>query len=192
MMMLRILFVVAWFTTAIPHAAARQCAGVRMPETVSVAGTTLVLNGLGIREATALQIDVYLAALYVPTRSSDPNVLLGSDTPRRLVMHLLRDVSREDAVEGFRVGLRNNNSAADVAALQPAIRQLDTLFRDVSEGEVITVTYVPGRGTEIVINGEVRGSVPGQLFGTAIFRNVIGARPPNRGLRTGLLGGRCG
>lgn len=173
-------------------ASARQCVGVTMPDSVDVGGTRLVLNGLGIREATVLQVDVYLAALYVPTRTRDAQAILGVDAPRRLVMHLLRNVSREEALEGFKTGLRNNNSAADYQALRPAIARLDGMFRDVREGEVISVTYVPGHGTDIEINGTVRGTIEGPLFGTAIFRNVLGPRPPNRGLRVGLLGGPCG
>lgn len=172
-------------------ASARACSGVEMPESVTVAGTRLVLNGMGIREATALQVDVYVAALYVPTRARDAETLLAGDTPRRIVMRMVRDVSREDAIEGFTTGLRNN-SPNDVSALGPAIQRLRGMFQDTHDGDTITITYVPGRGTEIEINGRSRGVIDGALFGRAIFRNFIGPRPPNRGLRTGLLGGECG
>lgn len=170
---------------------ARTCSGITLPDSVNVDGTRLVLNGMGIREATALQVDVYVAGLYVPARSHDADTLLAGDTPRRVVMHMVRDVSREDAMEGFLTGLRNN-SPNDMAALEPAIARLRSVVQAMNEGEVVTITYVPGRGTEIAINGRSRGVVEGALFGRAIFRNFIGPRPPNRGLRTGLLGGECG
>ena len=172
------------------HVHARACEGVTLPDSVTVAGQRLVLNGMGIREATALQVDVYVAGLYVPTRGRDAEALLAGDTPRRVVMHMVRDVSREDAIEGFTTGLRNNNPN-DTAALAPAASRLRTMFQAMHVGDVVTITYVPGTGTEITINGQSRGTVEGALFGRAIFRNFIGPRPPNRGLRVGLLGGAC-
>lgn len=172
-------------------ASARECAGVRFADSVSVGGTTLVLNGVGIREATALQIDVYVAGLYVSQRGRGAEALLAPEAPRRVVMHMLRDVSREDAIEGFTTGLRRN-SPNDFQALGPAIARLRSMVQPTREGDVVVITYVPGRGTEIEIAGRSRGVIEGELFGRAIFRNFIGPNPPNRGLRTGLLGGACG
>jgi hypothetical protein len=169
---------------------ARACEGVTLPDSVVVAGQRLVLNGMGIREATALQVDVYVAGLYVPTRGRDAEALLAGDTPRRIVMNLVRDVSREDAIEGFTTGLRNNNPN-DTAALAPAVSRLRSMVQAMHVGDVVTITYVPATGTEITINGQSRGTIEGALFGRAIFRNFIGPRPPNRGLRVGLLGGTC-
>ncbi len=169
---------------------ARECAGVRLPDSVQVAGQTLVLNGLGIREATALQVDVYVAGLYVPQRSRDVNAILAPDRPRRVVMRFVRDVSRSDAVEGFTTGFQRN-SPSDLAALRPSIQRLTSMVSAMHEGDVVTITYVPGEGTAIDIAGRARGTIEGVLFGRAVFMNFIGPRPPNRGLRVGLLGGAC-
>lgn len=170
--------------------AARECSGIRFPDSVNVAGTPLVLNGIGIREATALQIDVYVAGLYVVRRARDAESLLATDAPRRVVMHMVRDVSREDAIEGFTSGL-SRNSRNELEALRPAIARLRSMVQATHEGDVVVITYIPGRGTEIEIAGQSRGVIEGALFGRAIFLNFIGPRPPNRGLRTGLLGGAC-
>lgn len=185
-------FVCALLVLALSSTAhARECAGVRFPDSVSVAGTTLVLNGVGLREATALQIDVYVAGLYVTRRGRDPGTLLAEDAPRRVVMHMLRDVSREDAIEGFTSGLRRN-SPEQFASLGAEIARLRSMVQETHEGDVVVLTYVPGRGTEIEIAGRSRGIIEGAVFGRAIFMNFVGPRPPNRGLRTGLLGGTCG
>ena len=52
-------------------ACAAELAGVVMPEQVTVDGKTLVLNGLGLREATFLRVDVYVAGLYLEEKSQD-------------------------------------------------------------------------------------------------------------------------
>ena len=43
----------------------KECKGVTFPEQARVDGTTLTLNGLGLRQATMLKVNVYVAALYV-------------------------------------------------------------------------------------------------------------------------------
>ena len=65
-------------------AVAGQLAGVTLPDQVSVRGQTLVLNGLGLREATVLMVNVYVAGLYVEIKSSDPDVILKADRTKQL------------------------------------------------------------------------------------------------------------
>lgn len=64
------------------------------------------------------------------------------------------------------------------------------LLDNVREGDEVVITYVPGRGTEIVTD-HGREVIEGADFGRAVFASWIGPRPPNPGLRSGLLGGRC-
>ena len=60
----------------------KECQGVNFPEQMQVDGSTLTLNGLGLRQATFLKVNVYVAALYVANVSSDAQALLASNTPR--------------------------------------------------------------------------------------------------------------
>src|ERR1700722_5376421 len=62
-------------------AAGKECLGVNFPEQTQADGSTLTLNGLGVRKATLLKINVYVAALYVANPSGDPNAILGSKAP---------------------------------------------------------------------------------------------------------------
>jgi hypothetical protein len=174
------------FSTVPAHA--RVCSGVNAPATVQVAGTTLHLNGMGIREATAFQVDVYVASLYVTETSRDANAILGSDTPKRMVLRFVRDVGRDDMVEAFRDGFRKNAPGTPAAK----ISQLVAMVEDMQEGQVMTFTYIPGRGLEFGVQGRSKGVIEGADFARAVFALFIGPRPPNAGLRTGLLGGRCG
>ncbi len=167
---------------------ARSCASVRMPDTIEVEGQQLVLNGMGIREATVLQVNVYVAGLYVVTRSRNANEILGSDTTKRIVLRFVHDVDRADIVSAFREGFQRNSPGAN----QGKVNQLLGWATDMREGGTMQFTYVPGTGTTLVVNGVTKGTVDGADFGRAVFSLFIGPRPPNPGLRTGLLGGRCG
>jgi len=51
---------------------AATLAGVELPGTETVDGTKLVLNGMGLREATVLRVKAYVGGLYLEKPSSDP------------------------------------------------------------------------------------------------------------------------
>ena len=59
---------------------AATLAGVTLPDSTQVAGKTLVLNGVGLR--TKFVVKVYVAGLYLEQKSSDPNAILKSDSPK--------------------------------------------------------------------------------------------------------------
>ena len=63
----------------------KDCQGVNFPEQAQLYGGTLTLNGLGLRQATVLKVNIYVAALYVANVSSDPHALLGANTPKALL-----------------------------------------------------------------------------------------------------------
>ena len=82
----------------------KECKGVNFPDQVQVEGSTLMLNGLGLRQATAFKVNVYVAALYVAKTSSDPNALLGSNTPSELILQFVRNVGADDLKKGWSEG----------------------------------------------------------------------------------------
>lgn len=168
---------------------ARECEDVTLPDNVTVEGTRLVLNGMGVREATALQVNVYVAGLYVEARSRDGNAIASGDTRRRLVLRFVRDVSRADIVTAFTEGFQHSGQAA---ALRAQIRQLSGWMADMHDGESMTFTYTPTTGLTVQVGRRTRGTIAGAPFAAAFFGIWLGAHPPNPGLRTGLLGGECG
>jgi hypothetical protein len=170
---------------------ARACEGVTLPNSVTVDGTALTLNGMGIREATALQVNVYVAGLYLETASNNAEQILASDTKKRIVLRFVRDVGADDIRGAFREGF-HNNSPSQEGALRGKIDRLLGWVADMEEGQTMQFTYVPGTGLTVVINGATKGTIDGVDFQRAFFALFIGPRPPNSGLKVGLLGGRCG
>jgi hypothetical protein len=81
-------------------AEAKECKGVNFPDQAQVEGSSLTLNGLGLRQATALKVSVYVAALYVAKSSSDANALLASNTPSELILQFVRNVGADDGCRG--------------------------------------------------------------------------------------------
>jgi hypothetical protein len=75
------------------------------PQHVQLDGIDLTLNGLGIRKATFLKVNVYVAALYVSRASHDPKVLVESNGPDELILHFVHSVSADDLRKGWSEGL---------------------------------------------------------------------------------------
>ena len=170
-------------------ASARECEGIKFPESVTVEGTKLVLNGLGIREATVFNVNVYVAGLYVEQKAPSASAHLDATGPRRLVLHFVRDVDKADITGAFTEGFKNSGKAG---ALGATIAKLIAMVPDAKDGAEWTFTYVPDKGMEVKIGGAVKGTLEGADFFRAFLGIWLGPKPPNTGLKKGLLGGSCG
>lgn len=179
-------FVSAVLVLAPAPASAADLAGVSMAEEVEVDGGTLVLNGMGLREK--FFVDVYVAGLYLPGREGSGEAVLAADTPRRLEMAFVRDVTRQQVCDAWTEGLEANHPGAP-AELEASFETLCSWMEDLSDGDRMAFTYVPGEGTTIEVAGEEKGVLEGKEFADALFASFIGEHPATGKLKQGLLGG---
>ena len=189
--MSRIAAALAAALLALP-AAAREVEGVQVPDTVTVAGQTLTLNGVGIRKKKVafVKVDVYVGALHVVERSSDPEALVKADAPKQVTMTFLRDVDRARIMEAFKEGFESN-SRETLAQVLPGLDRIATAVGgEVKKGQSLVVAYAPGKGTTVTGPGGT-ATVEGQAFAEAMFRNWLGPRPTDDGieaLKKSMLG----
>ena len=54
--------------------------------------------------------------------------------------------------------------------------------------DIYDIKYVPGTGVSLEVNGAVKGTIPGVDFKKAVFAIWLGAEPPNKALKNGMLG----
>jgi hypothetical protein len=179
--------IIALSLLAVTAGAAQKKAGVTMPDQVEAEGRTLTLNGLGVREATALRVQVYVAGLYLETPSSDPAEVIESEQIKRMHLVFVRDVSRDDIADAMREGIAAN-AGPRAAALEPQLAQLLTWLEPMKSGQSLIFTYVPQRGVLVHIDGASRGVIEGPEFARVLFSIWLGPEPPNQGLKRGLLG----
>ena len=182
--MRRFLVTLAAFLMSVPVIAG-QLAGVTLPDSVDVNGTTLVLNGMVLRKKAVFK--VYVGALYVSAKASDAQTLISVDAPKRLVMHFVRDVGKDKITEGWREGF-NNNSPANVQVLQQRLDNFAVLWSDMANGDEAVMTYIPGTGLKLEIRGKEVGLIQGKQFADAVLACWIGPTPPSEELKAGLLG----
>jgi hypothetical protein len=162
-------------------------AGVTMPDSITVGGQSLVLNGMGLREAT-LGIDVYVAGLYVQHPTSDPAQLIDARQKKQLVLKFVHDVGHDKIVKAWHEGFAKS-ATVPMSQLRPYIAQLDAWTPSFSDGDTLTFTYVPGTGVTVAVNGQTRGTIADPDFAQSLFAIWLGPRPPSGDLKRGLLRG---
>lgn len=168
-------------------AAAGKLADVTMPDTITIAGTQLTLNGMGLREATFLKIDVYVAGLYLEHVSSNPGAIIASEQPKQLVLRFVRDVDRDDIVEAWNTGFAGN-ATVPIARLRPMIGRLNGWMPKFANGDTLVFRYLPGVGVTVEINGVRKGVITDADFARSLFAIWLGPKPPTADLKRGLLG----
>ena len=141
-------------------ALARELNGVKMPDTVTVEGKSLALNGMGLRRKFVFK--VYVAGLYVEHPSQDAVALVASEQVKRVQMSMLRTLGKEKIVEAIKDGFERN-AKAQLPALQERLEKFTARIPDAKEGDQLIITYVPGKGTVVEGKGE-EVVVPGKDF----------------------------
>lgn len=181
-----LILLLALLAVPVPAHAAEK-AGVTLPDTTTVFGQPLVLNGLGLR--SVFVVKVYVGGLYLPQRQSAAENVLATDCSRLIVMHFLRDVEAGKINEAWGEGVEDNMPEA-VAGLKARLDTLCAMMSDVKEGQELRFAYSPGAGTTVTVAGVEKGVIPGKDFSDALLSTWIGPDPgPGKKFKKDVLGG---
>ena len=185
---IRLLATVLLMASTAPAWAA-ECIGVTMPDEYKLGADTLVLNGLGARLATPLKVKVYVAGLYLKEHIHDPAAIITTDQPRYLELDFVRNVSKDDITEAWTDGFKKN-AGDKYASLAPRVDTLNQAMVELPKGSKLSFSYQPDKGTDVSIDGVSKAVIPGADFASALISIWLGD-PPNKEVKTGLLGGDC-
>ncbi len=173
--------------TAAPAALASRRAsieGVHFPGHYEVEDTRLTLNCVGLLRYMRL-IKAYVAALYVEDGAPSDAVL--TDVAKRIEIEYFHAISAADFVRAGDQILAQNVDAGRLEALRPRLERMNSLYADVQPGDRYALTYTPGRGTELALNGQPLGVIEGADFAAAMFSIWLGPQPIDTSLRSQLL-----
>ena len=170
---------------AMPVAAA-EVAGVKVDDKARVGNTELALAGAGLRKRVFF--NVYVIGLYVQDRKADPVAQPG---PKRVQIHMLRDVGAETFMEALAEGIKANHSEAEVKALEPRMKQLGATIAEVKEarkGMGIALDW-NGKATQVLVDTKPVGQpIDGEDFYRALLKIWLGDKPVQDDLKKALLG----
>lgn len=171
-------------------AQAVEVQGVKIEDTATVGGKTLVLNGAGARIKAVFK--VYAIGLYLTEKKSTPADVLALSGPKRFKIVFLRELTSDEFGQAFLAGINKNLEKDEKTKYVNQITKFGDLFTEfegVKKGDVIIGDYNPAVGTTISLNGKQLGSpLPDVGFYNAILRIWIGANPADNLLKPALLG----
>jgi hypothetical protein len=158
--------------------------------TAQVAGSPLLLNGIGVRQVAWFK--GFVAGLYLPSRAASVEQALVQAGPKRLQLRLLKEVPAGEFVKALNKGVARNVSPQELQALEPGLQQFDAMISalgKVRTGDVVDLDHEPGRGLVMRVNGTLRGdAVAGEAMFPALLRAFVGDKPYDDKLKAGLLG----
>lgn len=156
------------------------------PEQLTVGGN-IALERKGISQLTVGYIfKVYVAAFYQQAGAGPQDAL--ADQPRHLEIDYLRSISREDFIKAADDMLTAQHAPETIRSIQDGIDRINTLYQDVKKGDRYALTYVPGIGTTLAFNGEVKGVIEGAEFARIYFSIWLGEQNPYKDFRDRLVG----
>ena len=162
-----------------------EVAGVKLEDKTN----ELVLNGAGLR--TRVIFNVYVIGLYLPEKKTDAAAVLQLAGPKRIAIHMLRNVGAEQFSEALADGIRANHAEAESKALEPRVKELAATMAEMKEatkGMAIALDWT-GSATQLAIDGKPAGRpIAGEDFYRALLRIWLGEKPVQEDLKRALLG----
>jgi len=177
--------VLAWIMAVAPARAA-SLEGVTFADRETIAGKTLLLNGMGLRTASIFNISVYVAGLYLETPSHDAEAILRSSGDKLLKLQFLRDLEAKDARRAWSEGFQRNCPTPCHLDENAVARFLDSV-PPVLRGDVARFHF-SAAGVTVTLNGRPLGSVSDMYFARVILATFIGTHPATPTLKDALLG----
>ena len=188
MIMTRVSFVVLSTLLLLPvtprTGVTAEIEGVRFADKYQDGDVTLPLRCVGLLRYKIL-FRGYVAGLYLAAGVAADQAL--ADVPKRLELRYFWGIKGADFGRAGDEILARNVDPETLARLRPRLDQLNALYANVNPGDRYALTYIPGSGTELSLNGRVKGIIPGADFAAAYFRIWLGDDPIDPALRDQLL-----
>jgi len=163
---------------------AAQIDGAYFKESLIVNNTMLKLTGTGLLRYWGFK--AYVGALYLEAGCPIDEAL--SDRAKRIEIQYKRSIKGKDFGSATDKSIAKNIDPATLRHLRPRLDYHNSLYEDVQPGDRYALTYIPGRGTELTLNGEPKGVIEGADFAAALFSIWLGPKPLNKSYKKQILG----
>lgn len=180
----------ALLVSAATLAAPIDIAGIKVEDSVTVAGTKLLLNGAGIRYKGPFK--VYVAELYTTKKVTNLEELVAAPGPKRMVLVMTREIEAGPFGKLLTRGMEDNNPKAVMSKLVPGLMKMSDLFtlhKNFVPGDMIVMDWVPGTGLVVTVKGKVETEpFKEPEFFKALMGIWLGPSPAYWKLKENLMG----
>lgn len=166
-------------------AGAVEIADIKFEKQFRAPETGLELRGVGLLRYLGV-FKAYAGAFYLEEGAPINEAL--ADRAKRIEVEYLRSFKGEDFGPATVKMMEKNVDKATIERLRQQIDYHNSLYEDVGPGDRYALTYIPGRGTELALNGEPKGVIEGADFATALFSIWIGQKPIDESFKQQIMG----
>lgn len=167
-----------------------EIAGVKVEDSVTVAGTKLQLNGAGIRYKGPFK--VYVAELYTTKKVTSLEELIAAPGPKRMTLVMTREIEASPFGKLLTRGMEDNNPKSEMSKLIPGLMKMSDIFtanKNFVPGDTIFMDWIPGTGLVIFARGKVQAEpFKEPEFFKALMGIWLGPQPAYWKLKDNLLG----
>ncbi|ADU66139.1 hypothetical protein Selin_1404 [Desulfurispirillum indicum S5] len=182
---MRVLSIVLLILLTGTGAGAVEVAGVRLPAVVTLENDELKLNGYGVRKR--MIFDIYIGSLYTAASVRSFQEAVNEPAGKIIRMDFLhRRVGKQNIVEAFEAGLRNNSP--EMAAQADTVAFLDWFTQDFVRGDQVELRLLRDGTITALQNGTVLGSLRNPELAKGILGIYLGHTPADPSLKRGMLG----
>jgi hypothetical protein len=167
---------------------ALEIQGINLPDTKTVAGKTLQLNGAGVRtvKLAIIPIKAYVASFYAPSPLRTASAVMSSSGPLQLNFTFLAGASAGQVSDAWKAQFAASTTFT-YKGFEADRDQFIAFYPALSKGDTQTVVLNGGQ-TEAWFNGKKLGTIPGTNFQKAFLSLWFGSNPVQDDLKTALLG----
>lgn len=144
----------------------------------------LVLMGAALKRFGVLK--AVAVGFYLEEGVEEDEILTA--IPKRVEIAYLQNISRKELIAETTEGIRDNLSADAFAGIQEDLKTFNDWMRDMEPGDRYAITYRPGQGTEVRLNGVRQGEITSDDFALGFFSIYVGAKPADPRAKGKLLG----
>ncbi|MDY6855592.1 MAG: chalcone isomerase family protein [Thermodesulfobacteriota bacterium] len=162
--------------------------GVDFPDEVVIDGKTCQLMGVGSYKALYI-VTVEYVGFYLSEPTQNPQAVIHSEQIKRLRAHVIYNIKAKDFTEWYDKEFSKVFDYQSNPELRKKVDQyLGSFTEDFKKHDEFSVTYIPGKGTEIVVKSEKKAIIPGRDFMLAIYTLWFGPKSPTKKFMDSLLG----
>lgn len=171
-------------------AAPMDVSGVKLPDTIDVAGNKLQLNGAGIRYKAIFK--VYVGALYTGKKAATPEEVYAQSGNKRISVTMLRTIDPNELGKLFLRGVEDNSPKGEMSKLVPGLfttGQIFSAMKTLAPGDNFTIDWIQGVGVVFSVKGVAQlEPVKEPEFYNALLRIWLGSKPADWQLKDAMLG----
>ena len=165
-------------------AGAAEVEGIYYDESYMADNQKLSLIGVGLLRYWGFK--AYTGAFYLEEGAPVNDAL--ADTAKRIELEYFRSIKGKDFGPATNKSIAKNVDSDTFERLRSRIDYHNSLYEDVKPGDRYSLTYVPGKGTELSLNGESKGIIEGPDFAAAVFSIWLGPEPISKSFKQQILG----